>query len=49
MTPNYQNSELIPRTVTIDMESCDQSISEHITVFNTANGWAINYYNGRIS
>lgn len=49
VTPNYQDSELIPRTVTIDMESCDQSLSEHITVFNTANGWSINYYNGRIS
>lgn len=34
VTPNYQNSELIPRTVSIDMESCDQSLSEHITVFN---------------
>lgn len=48
VTPNYQNSELIPRTVTVDMESCDQSISEHITVFNTADGWNIDYYNGRI-
>lgn len=48
VTPNYQNSELIPRTVSIDMESCDQSLSEHITVFNTANGWMINYYNGKI-
>ena len=48
VTPNYINSELIPRTVTIDMESCDQSISEHITVFNTANHWDINYHNGEI-
>lgn len=48
VTPNYQNSELIPRTVSIDMESCDQSISEHITVFNTANHWDINYHNGKI-
>ena len=48
VTPNYTNSELIPRTITIDMESCDQSISEHITVFNTANHWDINYHNGEI-
>lgn len=48
VTPNYTNNELIPRTVTIDMESCDQSISEHITVFNTANHWDINYHNGKI-
>ena len=48
VTANYEADELIARSLTVDIESCDQSLSEHITVFNTANGWAINYYNGRI-
>ena len=49
VTPNYNGNELIPRTVTVDMESCDKSISEHITVPNTANGWTIDYNTAEIS
>ncbi len=33
VTPNYQGSELIPRTVTIDMSRATIRLSEHITVF----------------
>lgn len=49
VTPNYNGNELIPRTVTVDMESCDKSISEHITVTNTANGYTIDYNTAEIS
>lgn len=49
VTPNYEGDELIPRTVTVDMESCDQSLSEHVTVPNTAKGWTIDYTDGNIS
>ena len=49
VTPNYTGNELIPRTVTVDMESCDKSISEHITVPNTANGYTIDYNTAEIS
>ena len=48
VTPNYTGNELIPRTVTVDMESCDKSISEHITVPNTANGYTIDYNTAEI-
>lgn len=48
VTPNYEGDELIPRTVTVDMESCDQSLSEHVTVYNTANGWNIDYNTAEI-
>ena len=48
VTPNYTGNELIPRTVTVDMESCDKSLSEHVIVPNTANGWNIDYTNGEI-
>ena len=49
VTPNYNGNELIPRTVTVDIESCDKSISEHITVPNTANGYTIDYNTAEIS
>lgn len=45
-TPNYQGSELLPRTVTVDIQSCDKSIDERVIVSNTANGYAIDYSTG---
>lgn len=48
VTPNYNGNELIPRTVTVDIESCDKSISEHVTVPNTANGYTIDYNTAEI-
>lgn len=48
-TPNYEGNELLPRTVTIDIQSCDKSIDERVVVDNTANGFAIDYMNGSVS
>lgn len=45
-TPVYTDNELIPRTVTVDMVSCDGSINTRATVSNTANGFTINYATG---
>jgi DNA-entry nuclease len=45
-TPNYEGSELLPRTVTVDIQSCDKSIDERVVVDNTANGHTIDYANG---
>ena len=53
VTPNYTDDELIPRTVTIDMESCDHVLSKHRTLYNTMpdpifTTRAINYHTGEI-
>lgn len=45
-TPNYVGSELLPRTVTVNAKSCDNSIDEQIVVDNVAPGYIINYMNG---
>lgn len=45
-SPNYTGDELLPRTVTVDIQSCDQSIDERVEVDNTANGYALNYADG---
>ena len=46
MTPNYTGDELLPRTVTVDIQSCDQKIDERVVVSNTANGYVIDYTDG---
>lgn len=48
-TPNYEGDELIPRTVTVDIQSCDKSIDERVEVENTANGFTIDYNTGAYS
>lgn len=48
VVPNYTKDELIPRTVTVDMQSCDESISQRVIVDNSARGWGINYNTGQI-
>ena len=48
-TPNYEGDELIPRTVTVDIQSCDKSIDQRVEVDNTANGFAIDYNTGSYS
>lgn len=52
ITPSYVNDELIPRTVTIDIESCDHVLSERHTLYNVTVFWstqeAINYRTGEI-
>lgn len=45
-TPQYEGNELVPRTVTVDIQSCDNSIDERVVVSNTANGFAIDYRDG---
>lgn len=45
-TPNYEGDELIPRTVTVDIQSCNNSIDERVVVYNTANGFEVNYKEG---
>jgi DNA-entry nuclease len=45
-TPVYTGIELIPRTVTVDIQACDRTIDEHVEVANTAAGWTIDYSTG---
>lgn len=45
-TPVYEGNELLPRTVTVDIQSCDKSIDERVVVDNTANNYTIDYSNG---
>lgn len=47
-TPIYQSTELVPRTVTVDIRTSDGSIDQHVIVFNTANGYDIDYQNGGV-
>lgn len=48
-TPVYQGNEPTPRAVTVDIQSCDKKIDERVLVYNTANGWDINYATAAIS
>ena len=52
VTPSYVDDELIPRTVTVDIESCDHVLSERHTLYNVTVFWstqeAINYRTGEI-
>lgn len=47
--PKYDGDSPIPSIVTIDIESCDRSLSQHVIVFNTANGYTIDYSDGSFS
>ena len=44
--PQYQGDELVPRTVLVDIRSCDGAIDQRVEVSNTANGWGIDYATG---
>ena len=44
--PQYEGDEMLPRTVTVDIQTCDKEIDEHVVVDNTANGWSIDYSDG---
>lgn len=52
ITPSYVDDELIPRTVTVDIESCDHVLSERHTLYNVTVFYstreAINYRTGEI-
>lgn len=45
-TPVYVGEELVPRYVEVAMKSSDGTIDEKVIVFNTANGYEINYSDG---
>lgn len=45
-TPVYEGDESIPRTVTVDVKSDDGTIDAHVTVYNAANGFMIDYATG---
>lgn len=45
-TPQYSGSELIPRTVIVDIQTCDKSIDSRVEVSNTANDFEIDYATG---
>lgn len=45
----YVALELVPRSTTIDMKNCDESIDMHVLVFNVANGFTVNYSTGEFS
>lgn len=46
-TPGYQGDELLPRSVLVDLRSCDgAAVDERVEVSNTAYGWAIDYRHG---
>lgn len=44
--PTYVGDELVPRTVVVDIASCDGSLDQRVEVSNTANGWSIDYADG---
>lgn len=46
VTPHYVDEELIPRNITIDIESCDQTLSKHMTIENVVGNHTINYHTG---
>lgn len=48
-TPVYEGSELLPRSVIVDVKSSDGTIDLEVEVFNTARGYAINYATGEFS
>lgn len=45
-TPQYRDDELVPRTVTVDIASCDGGIDQRVEVSNTASGFSIDYATG---
>lgn len=46
VTPNYNGDDLLPHSVDVDLQTCDQSIDQHIVVHNTAQGYEIDYARG---
>lgn len=48
-TPVFEGSELVCRSVYVDIKSDDGSIDEHVEVFNAMRGCTIDYETGEIS
>lgn len=49
VTPVYVGSELVPRSVYVDIKTSDGSIDKHVEVYNTAKGYTIDYMTGEFS
>lgn len=47
--PIYNGNELVPRGVVVSLLSSDGSIDEKVLVYNTANGYTINYNTGQFA
>lgn len=47
--PIYEGNELLPRSVIVKAKSSDNVIDEEVEVFNTANGWTIDYNTAAIT
>lgn len=45
-TPLYEDDELIPRSVVVDVLSSDGAINEELEVYNCAKGFRIDYHDG---
>ena len=48
-TPIYEGSELLPRSVIVDIRTSDTSIDQEVEVYNVAYGFTINYATGEFS
>ena len=46
VTANYEADELIPRSLTVDIETCDQSLSKRMIIYNVETTYDINYNTG---
>ena len=44
--PNYEGTDLVPKSVTVDIQTCDKSIDKHVIVMNYAPGYKIDYKTG---
>ena len=49
MKPLYNGNELLPRSVEVNVKASDGSIDQKIIVYNTANGYNIDYNNATVT
>lgn len=47
--PIYHGDELVPRSVIVNVHSCDGGLDKQVEVFNTAKGYTIDYMTGEFS
>lgn len=47
--PNYKLGEKIPRSVTVNIKSCDGTIDQQVEVSNSMPGYGIDYFTGEIT
>ena len=48
-TPVYEGSELVPRSVIVDIRTSDSSIDQEVEVYNVAYGFTIDYATGEFT